>query len=315
MQGIEIGSDTLSATIIPFGASLADLRLASVDRPLVLGFRDLDDFRRDRQFMGAVIGRYANRISNGHARVGDTVLSLDCNENGTTHLHGGADGFAWRDWDIEHRSDAKVTLSCTSPDGEAGYTGKLRAVATYQITGTSLSLTLEAATDKDTIVNLCHHPYFNFDGHATIAAHLLQINTSRYLPSDAVLIPTGDIAQVNDKLFDFQKASPLPNYDFNNTYCLHDQQTGPIREAACLSAGGVTMDLSTTQPGLHLYNGYKLQPTFEGLGGGQYAPRAGLCLEAQAWPNSPNIHAAPPVTLSAGAQYRQVTEYTFSHAH
>lgn len=312
MQAISIASDDLAAQIIPFGASLTDLRLKHLDRPLVLGFRDLDDYARDKQYMGAVIGRYANRIARGHVALNGKTLNLECNENGTAHLHGGTMGFGRQTWTVEESNDSTVTLAHESPDGEGGYPGNFRATAEYKVTDATLRLTLSAVSDRDTIVNLCHHPYFNLDGHQDISRHQVWIAANTYLPTDDALMPLGHQADVTGSPYDFLSETTLPDCQFNNTYCLHQHQSGPLREVARLIAGGVCMHLATTQPGLHLYNGYKIKPSFLGLHGATYAARAGICLEAQAWPDSPHVYGAPEVDLKAGQLYRQVTEYRFA---
>lgn len=312
METLRISSPELEAKLIPFGASLADLRLKQLDRPLVLGFRNPADFEQDKQFMGAIIGRYANRIAGGKATLGGRVVQLEQNENGSAHLHGGENGYATQFWSLEELSESAVTFAYQSPDGEGGFPGNLSVFAEYAIDGSTLRLTLNARSDKDTIINLCHHPYFNLDGRADILEHSVWIDAETYLPSNEYLIPCGEQTPVVNTPFDFKTMRHLPEQQFNNTYCLHRDQAGQLRHVASLQAGGVRLDLSTTQPGLHLYNGYKIKPTFESFDGSRYRANAGVCLEAQAWPDSPNILTAPTVELRAGATYRQTTEYSIS---
>ena len=308
-----ISNGTLEARIANFGASLVDLRLAGIQNSLVLGYPLIEAYPQDGQFMGAVIGRYANRIARGSAPVDGCSFQLECNEEGVGHLHGGSTGFGVSTWDMVETSVHAVTLRLDSHDGHAGFPGHLTVFATYELIGAAtLRLTLRATSTADTIVNLCHHPYFNLDGMPDVGAHKLWIGTDTYLPSHDNLLPIGDIATVEGTPFDFRMVRPLPRHRYNNTYCLHGNQAGPLTHVATLEAGGVRLELSTTQPGLHLYNGYKIKPTARGHSGELYAAFAGICLEAQAWPDSPNHAQFPSVILRRGVLYEQTTDYAFS---
>ncbi|PVB60475.1 aldose epimerase family protein [Labrenzia sp. 011] len=311
-EAISISNGRLSATVIPHGASLSDLRLSDCAAPLVLGYVNPDIYREDRQFMGAVIGRYANRIANGRFRLDGHTVDLERNERGERHLHGGNAGYWSRIWSVKERSAAKVSFELTGPAGEAGYPGSLHVVACYEIIDqATLRLSFEAACDRDTIVNICHHPYFNFAGSPSTDAHKLTIFSDHYLPSKDTLVPTGEIAPVTGTPFDFTSPRGLPKHKFNNTYPLHRLQAGPLAHAATLSCGDVEMELWTTQPGLHLYDGYKLSGSHAGHLGIPYPERSGICLEPQAWPDSPNRSHFPSAVLRANATYRQVNEYRF----
>lgn len=175
----------------------------------------------------------------------------------------------------------------------------------------TLRLTFLASSDQGTIINICHHPYFYFSGTHTTEQHMLQINADCYLPSFKSLLPTGRIASVKNTSFDFRKERLLGKVDYNNTYCLHRNSSGELLQAAKLSYAKMSMGLWTTQPGIHLYNGYKFSREHIGHLGSPYPPRSGICLEAQAWSNSPNEPAFPKMVLRAGSTYRQVTEYRF----
>lgn len=313
---ISISNGRLTAKILRFGASLCDLRLKGHDQPLILGFENAEDYRAHGHYLGAVIGRYANRIANACCPVGDREIALEQN-NGSNHLHGGTPGFSNRDWVLKSAIPTSVHLTTTSPDGEAGYPGKLEVNAIYSLVDERvLQLELSATSDQETILNLCHHPYFNFSNRQTIDDHTLQIHTDRFLPVDEHLIPTGEILSVAGTKFDFTQphhVSPSTNAShFNNTYCLPHDKTSVLVRAATLTHDTIEMQLWTSQPGVHLYNGYKLNNVPPGLNNQQYGPRAGLCLEAQNWPNSPNFSHFPSAILAAGVQYTQKTEYRFS---
>lgn len=311
-SAINLSRGSLRAKVIPFGASLADLRLGPSSVPLVLGYEDTSVYRTDGQFLGAVVGRYANRIARGTGMISGSKVQLECNEKGKNHLHGGANGFSERVWDLVSRSDAKCEFSLESLDGEAGFPGHLKVTATYEIRDPDiLRLTVSARSGKDTLINICHHPYFNFAGGGTIEGHTLCLASQHYLPSGDDLIPLGHVEDGTGGPFDFAEPRPLSRHDYNHTYCLHRDPHGALSHAATLSGHGVAMELWTTQPGLHLYNGYKLYRDTVGFAGEPYRPYSAICLEAQAWPDSPNRPDFPSTVLKAEVVYVQTTEYRF----
>tara|TARA_B110000908_G_C10265229_1_gene463157 strand:- start:43 stop:1065 length:1023 start_codon:yes stop_codon:yes gene_type:complete len=308
----KISNGDMSAVLIPFGASLTDLRFTSDNMPLVLGYKDAETYEEDGQFLGAVIGRYANRIAGGNSYVDGHRLTLEKNDMQINHLHGGSNGFSQKKWHLDSISVDHAAFSIVSPDGESGYTGTLQLTAVYELIGpASLRLTFRAQTDKATIINICHHPYFNFAGGGSIDKHQLMIMADHYLPSGDKLVPTGEITPIIDGWFDFRKPRFVDQFQYNNTYCLHQKQKGELRHGATLSGHGVSMELWTTQPGLHFYNGYKLNGLALGHLDRSYDAGSGLCLEAQAWPDSPNRANFPNAVLRAGEIYQQVTEYRF----
>lgn len=309
----QLTNGTISATITNYGASLTRLRLAGYPNSLVLGYPNLGDQLADKNYMGAVIGRYANRISGGSLTLSGEHYQLVCNERGITHLHGGTGCFGTRLWEVEERNPTRLALSLASAAGEAGYPGALRVEAVYELQSpATLRLSFRVTSDHETVVNLCHHPYFNLDGRGDIKGHQLQVDADRYLPSDDFLVPTGEIASVVDTQFDFREQKPLATAAYNHTYCLTNTPSGPMRHAATLSAGLREMQLWTTQPGLHVYNAYKLEPGPVGHEGISYQPASAVCLEAQAWPDSPNQSEFPSTVLQSDEVYSQSTEYRFT---
>lgn len=316
MQTITIDNGRLSARLIPFGATLVDLRLAGWDRSLVLGFDRVEDYALTNHYAGAVIGRHANRIYRGEVVLDGISVRLPRNSDGN-HLHGGETGIARQSWDTIEQGARAVRMQCTSPDGHEGYPGTCEFTALYEIIGeATLRLTLEATTDRTTLVNLCQHPYFNFTGRAEVFDHVLEIEAQTYLPSDVDLIPTGEERNVEGTPFDFTKPRPVggnrPDPGYNNNYCLARVTRSEPHFAARLTApGGPAMELWTTQTGLHLYDGYKLASHQKGSDGRLFGPNSGLCLEAQNWPDSPRRTGFPSAQLSVGDTYRQITEYRF----
>lgn len=317
MNTYVIANGALSARLTPFGATLTDLRLLGWPHPLILGFERVEDYRDTDHYAGAVIGRHANRIAQGRVKMSEGVLALPCN-GGQSHLHGGATGTARQNWEVTEKTASSVAFHFVSPDGHEGYPGECAVTARYSITGpATLRLEFEAKTDRETVVNLCHHPYFDFSGHGDIAAHRLQIAAASYLPARPDLVPTGEVAPVENSPYDFRAARPIgrdrPLPGFNNNYCLATSTRSQPAFAARLSLpDGPTMEVWTTQTGLHLYDGYKLQPGLRGLEGRTYGPGQGLCLEAQNWPDSPNHDHFPSAILTADDTYHQITEYRFT---
>ncbi len=317
MQTHQIGNEALTAWITPFGAALTDLRLRGWPRPLILGFEQIEDYRDTDHYSGAVIGRHANRIAHGRATIDGQTVMLPCN-GGAHHLHGGATGLAKQDWTLESAEPAAVTMTLLSADGHEGYPGDCRLTVRYEVLEpATLQLSFNAVADRTTLVNLCHHPYFNFSGEPTIVDHHLEIAASTYLVSNEELVPTGEIRRVDGSSFDFRRprrvGEPRPAPGFNNNFCLATSPRRAPQFAARLSVpNGPSMELWTTQTGLHLYDGYKLRPNQRGLDGCVYGPNAGLCLEAQNWPDSPNHPDFPSAILPAGEVYRHATQYRFA---
>lgn len=313
-QSHEISDSQLSARVTDFGASLTDLQLQGCPHSLVLGFPNVESYASDQQYMGAIIGRYANRVAGGTAFIGDQRIQLEQNDAGVNHLHGGSAGYGVRFWEMLDACSDKVTLKLNSADRDGGYPGNLMVMATYEIVSmATLRLTVSAQSDADTLINLCHHPYFNLDGHRTIDNHQLKIESRHYLPADEYLIPTGEVASADNTDFDYSSLRTVGAGPYNNTYCLHERTTGDLRLSATLKASDQVMELWTTQPGLHLYDGYKLEPTEFDHQGRHLGARSGLCLEAQAWPDSPNHSHFPDASLRKDTLYQQISEYRFKN--
>jgi aldose 1-epimerase len=316
MQAIEIGNGTLSARVLDYGATLAELRMAGWPHSVLLGLADIEGYRDSDHYAGAIIGRFANRIAKGRARVAGRDLTLPLAAEGN-HLHGGATGFSRQTWTVSERLPDAVTLTLASPDGHEGYPGNLAVRVRYSLAGAALCMEMTATTDAPTLANLCHHPYFDLSGTGDVAGHSLQIAADAMLPAHADLVPTGEVRPVAGSAYDFRAERPIgrarlePGY--NNTYCLASEVAREPRFAARLAyPDGPVLEVWTTQVGLHLYDGYKLRDGLAGLDGRRYGPGQGLCLEAQGWPDSPNHPHFPQAVLMPGETYRQVTEYRLS---
>ncbi|MEV5317314.1 aldose epimerase family protein [Streptomyces sp. NPDC052687] len=296
-----------------------------------LGFDTIEDYVSSSPYFGALIGRYGNRIAQGRFTLDGTEYRLSVND-GENSLHGGAQGFDKRVWDVEpftRGSDVGLRLSYTSADGEMGYPGTLRTRVTYTLTRAGdWRIDYEATTDEPTVCNLTSHVYFNLagEGSGTVYDHELSIAASRYTPVDAGLIPTGELAKVAGTPFDFRRAKTvgedirdahqqvLYGQGFDHNWVLDKGITGRPEHVATLRdpRSGRTLRIATTEPGLQFYSGNFLDGTLVGSGGRVYRQGDALCLETQHFPDSPNQPSFPSTVLRPGQTYRSTTVHSFS---
>ncbi|GAA2556699.1 galactose mutarotase [Streptomyces levis] len=271
---------------------------------VVLGFPDLDGYlAHPEPYLGALIGRYANRIAGGRFPLEGRTYALETND-GPNSLHGGARGFDRRVWDVtpvEHG----VRLSRVSPHGEEGFPGRLEVSATYTLLASgALRIAYEAVTDAPTVVNLTNHSYFNLAGSGDAGGQELRLAASRYTPVDADLIPAGGPEDVAGTRFDFRAARKVGSgYDHN--FVLDKGVTETAVEVGELHdpASGRVLTVATTEPGLQLYTGDHL--------GEPFAPGDGIALETQHFPDSPNRPGFPTTVLRPGEVFRSETVYGF----
>ena len=312
----------LTAKVLSWGAIIQDLRLDGHAAPLVLGFESLPDYLAHSPYFGATPGRNSNRIAKGRFTLDGYDYQLERNERGITHLHGGTDGIASRNWEILDLADDTVVLRIVDRAGRAGYPGNCAITATYRLEpGGVLSVTYESTSDAPTIANVCQHSYFSLrDGHDT-SDHLLMIAADAYLPTDGEQIPQGGPKAVDGTPFDFRTMKPMVAtaggerilYDHN--FCLSPERTGKRLVAHAASpASGVHMRVLTTEPGIQFYAGFKMNVPVPGLDGLAYPPFAGFCLETQIWPDAINQPGFPNAVLRPGEVLRQETDYVFSRA-
>lgn len=316
------------ARIIGYGAIVRDLIVParSGRQRVVLGFERLQDYVDHSPYFGAVAGRYANRIARGRFRLGARVHELSVNEP-PNHLHGGVAGFSKRVWRVSDCGPSWVALTLFSPDGDQGYPGNLTATCAYRLVGSTLRIELSATTDAQTPVNLCHHSYFNLDGSPNILDHDLQLAADFYTPTDDELIPTGEVRSVAGTGYDFRARRPVRASEGDGRIFRYDtnfvlrrdtlEDSGfplfPLAWAGTLfcTASGLAMSVWTSEPGLQFYDGHLIDVPVAGLGGARYGANAGLCLEPQHFPDSPNRPHFPNTLLRPMQVYRQVTEYRF----
>lgn len=324
-HGLEVRAASYGGIIVSLLVPDRDGRCTDV----VLGHDSLEEYLRDASSFGALVGRYANRIANARFTLDGQTYRLTAND-GVNHLHGGRTGFArvvWRAASFRAHQAAGVALSYTSPDGEEGYPGNVDARVTYTLTDRNeLMVDLLATTDRTTPVNLTQHTYFNLagDGAGDVLGHLLRIDADLMTPVDEHLIPTGALAPVAGGPFDFRSLTRIGTrimtddeqlrrgrgYDHN--FVLNQTGNGLVHAAQVVEpTSGRTVDVYTTEPGLQLYSGNHLDGSVIGKAGRVYRHRAGLCLETQHYPDSPNQPGFPSTLLRPGAQYRSRTVFAF----
>ncbi len=319
-----------TATIMEWGAVVRDMTVLVGDKSqrVVLGFDALEDYLRHSPHFGAVAGRFANRIDGGRFWLDGKQHQLTLNQDGRHSLHGGGQGFGKRPWTILHHDDASVTLALVSPDGDHGYPGALTVTCRYTLAEpATLRVELTVTTDAATVLNLCHHSYFNLDGSPDILSHELEVRANLMTPVDADLIPSGEVASVAGTPFDFRKSRPVGLLDssgerrwYDHNFILRRDRKEPsvmpgldVALAATLRSlkNGLAMQVWTTEPALQVYDGFKTNTPVPGLSGESYGTCSGICLEPQHVPDSPNLPHFPNTVLRPGEVYRQVTEYRF----
>jgi len=326
----------LRVEILPWGATIKSVWAPDRDGNLaniVLGFPDLHAYiERNLPFFGCVAGRYANRIAGGAFTLAGQTYSLPKNA-GTLTLHGGVRGFDKRLWSAEPltaNDSAGVRLTRVSPDGEEGFPGNLTAEVTYTLDEANrLRIDYRAETDRPTVLNLTNHGYWNLagEGSGTADGHLLQLNASRYTPTDERQIPTGELAPVAGTPFDFTTASEFGarsrddhpqvrlalGIDHNVVIDRADGDASLI-EAGVLSdpESGRTLTVWTTEPGIQVYGGNYLDGSLVGACGRAYRQGDGIALETQHFPDSPNQPAFPSTVLEPGAVFTSTTLFVLS---
>jgi len=323
-----VNTGGVEARIMSYGGTLVSLRVPDRNGRLadvVLGFDDLGGYLGAKGYLGALIGRYANRIGKARFSLGGVDYPLAANE-GENHLHGGRVGFDKVVWDATP-AGPKLLLRHLSKDGEEGYPGNLAVEVGYTLRDDdALEIEYSATTDRDTVINLTQHSYFNLagQGEGHILGHLATIDADELVPIDAGLIPTGAPRPVGGTPFDFTRETAIGaridgddvqlvrGRGYDHTWVVRGP-AGQVRRAARVREPktGRVLEVLTTEPGLQFYSGNLLDGV-RGKGGAAYGRRTGFCLEAQHYPDSPNRPSFPTTTLRAGARYHSVTVYRFS---
>ncbi|MER6694247.1 aldose epimerase family protein [Streptomyces minutiscleroticus] len=296
--------------VLTYGGTVQSVEVPDRDgrsANVVLGFPRVEDYvAHPEPYFGALVGRYANRIAGGTFTLDGRTYRLAAN-NGPNALHGGERGFDKRVWDAEPLADG-VRLSLVSEDGEEGYPGRLAVTVAYTLGGDgALRISYEAVTDAPTVVNLTNHAYWNLAGSGDAGGHQLRLAASRYTPVDAGLIPTGELAGVEDTRFDFRQPRKVGsgydhNFVFDKGVTAAPEEVGELHDPA----SGRVLTVATTEPGIQVYTADGLDASLP------YAPGEGIALETQHFPDSPNRPEFPGTELRPGQVYRSETVYGFS---
>jgi len=323
----------IEAKITNFGGIIVSLK--TPDRKgqltdIVLGYDNLEGYVGDTAFFGALIGRYGNRIAKGQFVLNGKTYQIPLND-GPNALHGGPNAFNKKVWtakDVSTHSTPMLQLTYLSKDGENGFPGNLSVQVTYSLTSDNeLRIDYAATTDKDTVLNLTNHSYFNLkgEGQGDILQHEVRLNANKFTPVDATLIPTGELKPVQGTPFDFRKSTAIGarinmddqqlkyGWGYDHNWVLNGMGSGQLVIAARVheATTGRVLEVLTDQPGVQFYSGNHMDGTIRGKGGKIYPKRGGLCLETQHYPDSPNHPAFPSTELKPGQKFHSTTIYKF----
>lgn len=317
----------MEVRIINYGGIITSIMAPDRDGKLddvVLGQDSLEGYLQRSRYFGALIGRHANRIARGRFTLNGVKYQLAIN-NGRNHLHGGVKGFDKVIWQAQELDDG-VQLTYLSRDGEENYPGHVNAKVTYRLNDANeLRIDYYATTDRETIINLTNHSYFNLGGRGTILDHELRIEADEFTPIDETLIPTGEIRSVKGTPMDFTSPTAIGAHigendsqlslagGYDHNFVLRGDP-GSLRAAARVyePQTGRVMEVCTTQPGLQFYSGNFLDGTLVGKSGRAYTKNSGCCFETQHFPDSPNQPNFPSTVLRPGEKYHHTTIYKFS---
>ena len=323
-------SPAVEARIMTYGARIVSINTADKTgktADVVLGYSSLQGYLDDKKtYFGSIVGRYGNRIAHGKFSIDGNNYQLPLNNNGINTLHGGTVGFDSLVWTGKEIPNG-VEMTLNSPDGDQGFPGTLTAHVRYTLSGNALKIDYTETSDKPTVVNLTNHSYFNLggEGSGTVLDETIMIDADRYTPTDAGLIPTGELAPVAGTPFDFRKPTAIGarinaadaqlkmagGYDHN---WVLNGANGTMKLAARVHDpnSGRTLTVTTTEPGVQFYTGNFLDGTLTGPSGQKYVKNAALCLETQHFPDSPNHPDFPSTLLKPGETRHSTTVFTFS---
>lgn len=322
-----------TAAITNFGGRLVSFGIKDKNgefKDVVLGFDKISDYVTVPSDFGASIGRYANRIDSAwYVLNGDTVR-LEANDNPNS-LHGGFKGWQYKIYSVKEVTDNTITLVYNSPDGDGKFPGNVTATVKYTLTAdNAIEIDYTATTDKATVINMTNHSYFNLNGDPTkpINNCHLYINSDQYTPINDHMIPTGEmapvagtpfdlntLAEIGNKIDDFSDEQVKTGNGFDHNWCLKTYKNGD-ESVVCATlyspATGIQLDVYTNEPGIQCYTGNFLNGTVKGKGGIVYNKHAGICLETQKYPNSPNMPEWPSATLNPGETYHSFCKFAFT---
>lgn len=322
-------SPSVEVGLITYGARIVSIRTADKTgkfADIALGYSSLEGYVADNKtYVGAIVGRYGNRIAHGKFSLDGHEYSIPLN-NGPNTLHGGPEGFDTKVWKAAEVPGG-VEFTLVSPDGDMGYPGTLTVHVKYTLKGDALHIDYSATTTKDTVVNLTNHAYFNLGGESSglILGQEVTLYADRYTPVDSGLIPTGELAPVAGTPFDLRKSTPIGKHiaaddpqlrlggGYDHNWVLNGK-LGDMHPAARVfdPTTGRVLTVDTTEPGVQFYTGNSIPGLFTGKGGVVYLKNAGFCLETQHFPDSPNEKSFPSTELKPGQTLHSSTVFTFT---
>lgn len=312
----------MEAEILDYGATIRCIRMPDKNGKVldvVLGYDTLEEYMSNNGYFGTTVGRFANRIGAGKFTLNGKEYSLVLN-NGANHLHGGNVGFNQYVWDAKILDENSLEFSMVSPDGDEGYPGTLKLSVVMNFKDGAFSINYRAVSDKDTIINLTNHSYFNLNGGVgTIHDHLLTVNSDSFTINDEGCLPTGEIVSVENTAMDFRTEHTIGErvdsddpsvkncggYDSN--FILSGSPAAVVRSLE----SGIAMTVTTDQPGMQLYTGNNISKR-NGKNGAQYGFRSAFCMETQHYPDCINHPEWPSCILKANEEFKSFTTYTFA---
>ncbi|MBQ8303647.1 MAG: galactose mutarotase [Clostridia bacterium] len=315
-----IASGNLKAEILDYGVTIRSLFVPdkngkSVD--VVLGYDTVQEYEENDGYLGATIGRVGNRIRKGKFTLNGENYTLAVN-NGPNHLHGGLKGFDKAVWKADEKENS-IVFSHFSPDGDEGYPGNLSVTVTVTLEENGISLDYAAETDKDTVINLTNHSYFNLNGKGDVLEHTLKLNADKFNVGDSDCLPTGEIASVFGTVMDFTKEKTIgfgidssePCVKLSGGYDSNFILSGSPAAVLKSEESGIEMTVLTTEPGVQVYSANFLTPR-KGKNGAKYTYRNALCLETQHFPDSIHHPEWPTCILKKGEKFESKTTYCFN---
>jgi len=308
VEEVTLESAEAAVSILSFGCVTRDWRVDGPEGtlPMVLGFPRLEDYLQHSRSHGAVVGRVANRTGGAAFTLDGRQYALTANE-GANHLHGGATGLGRRIWAMETDTAANTLyLFYRSPDGEEGYPGDVDFTVSFRLEGPRLICEMTGVPDRPTPVNLANHSYYNLGGSGTVKDHLLWVDAEEYTPSDAELIPTGEVRPVEGTPLDFSAEREVGDTRLDNNLLLRPDRDRkkPSARARCPRTG-MRLELWTDEPCLQLFDASEMTIGTKGHDGQSYGPYAGLCLEAQHCPDSVHHPEWPSIVCTPEKPYMQ----------
>ena len=323
VTAVNLDNGKLRVTLLDYGARVQSIVFGGVD--VVLGYDDAAGYEKCTAYQGATVGRFANRIDGGRFTLDGVEYDVGRN-SGEVHLHGGKVGFDRAIWDYEISDGAEPSVRFThvSPDGDMGYPGELRVAVTYSLLGAELHIAYDAVSDKDTVISLTNHSYFNLDGEGDILSQFLRINATQITPLNDRCVPDGSFMDVAGTPFDFNVAKRMGDgidaghpqikigAGFDHNFVI-DGEGMRVAAVASSENSGIIMECRTDRPGMQLYTSNFLgEDEGIGKGGKPFFRRQAFCLETQGFPDAPNKPAFPSAILRKGEPWKSETVYAFS---